>query len=30
MPVRIAIVDDKASNRTIIKDKLIRNQGFDH
>ncbi|HNU13257.1 MAG TPA: response regulator transcription factor [Chitinophagaceae bacterium] len=29
MPVRIAIVDDKASNRTIIKDKLIRNQGFE-
>lgn len=29
MPVRIAIVDDKASNRTIIRDKLLRNQGFE-
>jgi len=29
MPVRIAIVDDKASNRNIIKDKLLRHGGFE-
>jgi DNA-binding NarL/FixJ family response regulator len=29
MPVRVAIVDDKASNRSIIKDKLLRSQGFE-
>lgn len=29
MPVKIAIVDDKASNRNIIKDKLLRHQHFD-
>lgn len=29
MPVRIAIIDDKASNRNILKDKLLRDGGFD-
>jgi len=29
MPVRIAIVDDKASNKVILKDKLLRHSGFD-
>jgi DNA-binding NarL/FixJ family response regulator len=29
MPVQIAIVDDKASNRNIIKDKLLRHKGFE-
>lgn len=29
MPVKIAIVDDKASNRSIIKDKLLRHKGFE-
>lgn len=29
MPVNIAIVDDKASNRSIIKDKLLRHKIFD-
>jgi DNA-binding NarL/FixJ family response regulator len=29
MPVRVAIVDDKASNRSIIKDKLLRSRGFE-
>lgn len=29
MPVRIAIVDDKASNRSIIKDKLLRHAEFE-
>jgi len=28
MPVNIAIVDDKASNRSIIKDKLLRQKTF--
>lgn len=28
MPVNIAIVDDKASNRSIIKDKLLRHKTF--
>jgi len=28
MPVRIAIIDDKASNRNILKDKLLRDGGF--
>jgi len=29
MPVRIAIIDDKASNRNILKDKLLRDGSFD-
>ena len=29
MPVKIAIVDDKASNRSIIKDKLLRHNSFE-
>lgn len=29
MPVNIAIVDDKASNRSIIKDKLLRHKDFE-
>lgn len=29
MPVNIAIVDDKASNRSIIKDKLLRHKIFE-
>lgn len=29
MSIRIAIVDDKASNRNIIKDKLLRRQQFE-
>ncbi|MBK9382964.1 MAG: response regulator transcription factor [Chitinophagaceae bacterium] len=29
MPVKIAIVDDKASNRSIIKDKLLRHTIFE-
>lgn len=29
MPVRIAIVDDKANNRSILKDKLLRHTGFE-
>ncbi|MEO6541684.1 MAG: response regulator transcription factor [Ferruginibacter sp.] len=29
MPIKIAIVDDKASNRNILKDKLIRHGHFD-
>lgn len=29
MPVKIAIVDDKASNRNIIKDKLLRHGHFE-
>lgn len=29
MPVKIAIVDDKASNRSIIKDKLLRHKSFE-
>ncbi|MFZ1311424.1 MAG: response regulator transcription factor, partial [Chitinophagaceae bacterium] len=29
MPVNIAIVDDKASNRSIIKDKLLRHTIFE-
>lgn len=29
MPIRIAIVDDKASNRSILKDKLLRYKGFE-
>lgn len=29
MPVSIAIVDDKASNRNILKDKLMRHNHFD-
>lgn len=29
MPVNIAIVDDKASNRSIIKDKLLRHKTFE-
>ena len=28
MPIRIAIVDDKASNRNILRDKLLRHPGF--
>jgi DNA-binding NarL/FixJ family response regulator len=28
MPVKIAIVDDKASNRNILRDKLLRNSLF--
>ncbi|MEO6253455.1 MAG: response regulator transcription factor [Ferruginibacter sp.] len=29
MPIKIAIIDDKASNRNIIKDKLVRNGHFE-
>lgn len=29
MPVNIAIVDDKSSNRSIIKDKLLRHKTFE-
>ena len=29
MLVNIAIVDDKASNRSIIKDKLLRHRIFE-
>jgi len=29
MPIKVAIVDDKVSNRNIIKDKLFRYQKFD-
>ena len=29
MPVKIAIVDDKASNRNILKDKLLRHSHFE-
>jgi DNA-binding NarL/FixJ family response regulator len=29
MPVRVAIVEDKASNRSIIKDKLLRSNAFE-
>jgi len=29
MPIQVAIVDDKASNRSILKDKLMRHTGFD-
>lgn len=29
MPIQVAIVDDKASNRSILKDKLIRHSGFE-
>ena len=29
MPVKIAIVDDKASNRNILKDKLLRHKIFE-
>jgi len=29
MPVQVAIVDDKASNRSILKDKLMRHPGFE-
>jgi DNA-binding NarL/FixJ family response regulator len=29
MPIRIAIVDDKASNRNIVKDKLLRHHDFE-
>lgn len=29
MTLRIAIIDDKASNRNILKDKLLRHGGFD-
>lgn len=29
MPIKIAIVDDKASNRNIIKDKLLRHGHFE-
>jgi DNA-binding NarL/FixJ family response regulator len=29
MPVKIAIVDDKASNRNILKDKLLRHKLFE-
>jgi len=29
MPIKIAIVDDKTSNRNIIKDKLFRHQQFE-
>ncbi|MBX2934756.1 MAG: response regulator transcription factor [Ferruginibacter sp.] len=28
MPIKVAIIDDKASNRNIIKDKLLRNNLF--
>ena len=29
MPIKIAIIDDKASNRNILKDKLVRHGHFD-
>lgn len=29
MPVQVAIVDDKTSNRIILKDKLMRHPGFE-
>ena len=29
MPIQVAIVDDKASNRIILKDKLMRHPGFE-
>lgn len=29
MPIKVAIIDDKASNRNIIKDKLVRNNLFE-
>lgn len=29
MPIKVAIVDDKASNRNIIKDKLLRHDHFE-
>ena len=29
MPIQVAIVDDKASNRSILKDKLMRHPHFD-
>jgi len=29
MPIQVAIVDDKASNRNILKDKLMRQPHFD-
>ncbi|MGB3005834.1 MAG: response regulator transcription factor [Chitinophagaceae bacterium] len=29
MPIKIAIVDDKASNRSILKDKLLRHKNFE-
>ena len=29
MPVKVAIVDDKASNRNILKDKLLRHGLFE-
>ena len=29
MSIKIAIIDDKASNRNIIKDKLLRNNHFE-
>lgn len=29
MPIQVAIVDDKASNRNILKDKLMRHNGFE-
>ncbi len=29
MPIQVAIVDDKASNRSILRDKLMRHSGFE-
>ena len=29
MPIKIAIIDDKASNRNILKDKLLRHGHFE-
>ncbi len=29
MPIQVAIVDDKASNRSILRDKLMRHPGFE-
>ena len=29
MPIKVAIVEDKVSNRNIIKDKLLRHQSFE-
>ena len=29
MPLKIAIIDDKASNRNILMDKLLRNGNFE-
>ncbi|MEI9809532.1 MAG: response regulator transcription factor [Bacteroidota bacterium] len=29
MPIQVAIVDDKTSNRIILKDKLMRHPGFE-